>query len=64
VVVHFGNHPYNSHTLEKREQQLREGGNPFIAPTSWKEFIESTRQKTLKLAKENAELARQHQIDM
>ena len=64
VVVHFANHPYNSHTLEKREQQLREGGNPFIAPDSWKAFIEDTRKKTLKLIRENAELAQQHQIEM
>ena len=60
VVVHLGNHPYNNHTLEKREKQLREGGNPFIDAASWKEFIESMRQKTKQKMKENKELFRVH----
>ena len=41
VVVHLGNHPYNSRTMEKRRQQLQEGGNPFIAPDSWHTFLAS-----------------------
>ncbi len=64
VTVHLGNHPYNSHTLEKRERQLKEGGNPFIGTASWKEFMEDSRQKSLKIIEENAELARLHQIDL
>ena len=62
VVVHLGNHPYNSHTLEKREKQLKEGGNPFVDPTSWGEFIAHIRGKTQKLIEEDAELAKKHQI--
>ena len=64
VAVHLGNHPYNSHTLEKRERQLKEGGNPFVDTNSWKEFVEDIRQKSVKIIAENAELAREHQIDI
>ena len=64
VVVHLGNHPYNSHTLEKRERQLQEGGNPFVDAGSWTEFVEDIRQKSLKIIEENAELARLHQIEL
>jgi metallo-beta-lactamase class B len=60
VVVHLGNHPYNNHTLEKREKQLKEGGNPFIDPESWPSFVEDIRQKSLKVAEENAELEKQY----
>ena len=62
VTVHLGNHPYNNHTLEKRERQLREGGNPFVDAESWPSFVEDIRQKSLQIAAENAELARQHRI--
>lgn len=62
VVVHLGNHPYNSHTLEKRERQLKEGGNPFVDASTWPEFVADIRQKSLKIMEENAELARQHNI--
>ena len=64
VTVHLGNHPYNSHTLEKREKQLKEGGNPFVDAETWKEFVEDIRQKSLKIMEENAELARLHQINL
>ena len=62
VAVHLGNHPYNSHTLEKRERQLSEGGNPFVDPSSWKEFVENIRQKSLRIIEENTELVHLHQI--
>ena len=39
VTIHIGNHPGNNHTLEKRAKQLEEGGNPFISPDSWKNFL-------------------------
>ncbi len=39
VTVHLGNHPGNNKTLQKREKQLKEGGNPFIAPESWHKFL-------------------------
>ena len=64
VTVHLGNHPYNSSTLEKRERQLKEGGNPFVDTSTWPEFVANIRQKSLKIIEENKELARQHQIDL
>ena len=60
VQIHLGNHPANNHTLEKREQQLREGGNPFIDPAGWGNFISETREIFLKVIVENEELAKQH----
>ena len=39
VTVHLGNHPYNNYTIEKRERQLREGGNPCVDPDSWHSFL-------------------------
>ena len=62
VEVHLGNHPYNSHTLEKRERQLKEGGNPFVDASTWPEFVADIRQKSLKIMVENEELAREHHI--
>lgn len=56
VVVHLGNHPYNNHTLEKRAQQLEEGGNPFIDPDSWHEFLRDVQDKTKKLMQDNEAL--------
>lgn len=64
VAVHLGNHPYNSRTLQKRERQLKEGGNPFIDTSTWPEFVADIKQKSLKIIEENTELARQHQIDL
>ncbi len=64
VAVQLGNHPYNSNTLEKRERQLKEGGNPFVDTTTWPEFLAKIRKKSLMIIESNAELARQHQIDM
>lgn len=59
VVVHLGNHPYNSKTIQKREQQLAEGGNPFIAPDSWHEFLSGLRAKVEKIIIDNEKLDRQ-----
>ena len=63
VVVHLGNHPGNNKTLEKREQQIKEGGNPFIAPNSWHEFLSGLKARVQKIIKENeaikAEMAKQ-----
>lgn len=53
VVVHLGNHPYNSRTIEKREQQLKEGGNPFVAPNSWHDFLNELKTKVEKVIKDN-----------
>ena len=60
VEIHLGNHPANNHTLEKREQQLKEGGNPFIDPASWGNFIRETRAIFEQVIVENEEMARQH----
>jgi metallo-beta-lactamase class B len=64
VEVQLGNHPYNSKTLQKRERQLKEGGNPFVDATTWPEFVADTRNKALKIMEDNKELARQHQIEL
>ena len=61
VVVHLGNHPYNNRTLEKREQQLREGGNPFIAPDSWHTFLGDMKEKIKKIMADNAALEKEMQ---
>ncbi len=45
VEIHLGNHPYNNKTFEKREKQLREGGNPFINTESWHEFLTDLKGK-------------------
>lgn len=63
VDIHLGNHPANNHTLEKREKQLREGGNPFIDPESWGKFICETREIFQKIIVDNAELAKQHSAE-
>ena len=64
VAVHLGNHPGNNRTLQKRELQLKEGGNPFVDASSWLEFVTSLRQNSLKIIAENAELAHLHQIEL
>lgn len=56
VVIHLGNHPYNSCTLEKRAQQIKEGGNPFIAPDSWHWFLSDLKAKVEKKIEENEAL--------
>lgn len=60
VVVHLGNHPYNNHTLEKRKQQLEQGGNPFIAPESWHAFLSEMRGKVEKIIKDNEALEKEY----
>ncbi len=59
VVIHLGNHPYNSHTVEKREKQIEEGGNPFIAPDSWREFLLSLKETLKQIAENNKALERE-----
>lgn len=60
VVVHLGNHPGNNKTLQKREQQLQEGGNPFIDPDSWKLFLAELREKTVEIIAENEKKLLEH----
>lgn len=59
VVVHIGNHPYNNHTLEKRAKQLEEGGNPFVEPNSWRNFLSDMRTKIKKIIADNEEMERE-----
>ena len=59
VEVQLGNHPKNSSTFEKRERQLREGGNPFVDGTTWPAFLEETRRKTLEEIQRNEKLERE-----
>ena len=56
VVVHLGNHPYNSKTIEKRQEQLLHGGNPFVAPESWHNFLTELRGTVLRTIAENEKL--------
>ena len=47
VTLHLGNHPRNNLTVQKREQQLREGGNPFLDEgQSWKRLLDELREIT------------------
>lgn len=59
VVVHLGNHPSNNKTLQKREKQLKEGGNPFVAPQSWHDFLEELRMRVEKIIIENENLEKE-----
>ncbi len=59
VTVHLGNHPGNNKTLEKRDLQLKEGGNPFIAPDSWHTFLSSLREKVEKIITDNEKLEKE-----
>lgn len=56
VTVHIGNHPYNNKTFEKREKQLKEGGNPFMDSESWHGFLSEMKVKIKKVIAENEEL--------
>lgn len=53
VVFHLGNHPGNNKTLQKRKQQLEEGGNPFLAPDSWHAFLTELKENTLAVIEKN-----------
>ena len=59
VDIHLGNHPGNNRTLDKRAQQLRDGGNPFIDPTSWRTFLQKLRTDTETVIEQNAALERE-----
>ena len=59
VVIHLGNHPGNNRTLEKREQQLKEGGNPFIDPDGWREFLIGLKAKINAIIAQNEALEKQ-----
>jgi len=55
VTLHLGNHPANNRTVEKREQQLREGGNPFLDEgQSWQRQLDELRAATKEIMVKNA----------
>ena len=56
VVIHLGNHPYNNHTIEKREKQILNGGNPFVSPESWHTFLTDLKGKIKNVMAENEKL--------
>ena len=56
VVIHLGNHPGNNRTLEKRKQQIEEGGNPFIDASSWHAFLSELKNKVEKIIIKNEAL--------
>lgn len=59
VVVHLGNHPHNNQTIGKREQQLNEGGNPFVAPESWHNFLTWLKGRVEMVIEENEALKKE-----
>jgi len=59
VDIHLGNHPGNNHTLEKREKQLQEGGNPFIDGESWGNFLDELQKKAESIIADNEALVRE-----
>lgn len=45
VDVHLGNHVHNNKMEEKLEKRDREGGNPFVDPDCWGDFLRKTREE-------------------
>ena len=56
VDIHLGNHPANNRTLEKREKQVKDGGNPFIDESSWIEFLDSLESEVRTIILNNKKL--------
>ena len=56
VTVHLGNHPANNKTIEKREKQLENGGNPFVSSDSWTEFLNKLETTVEKVISDNLEM--------
>jgi len=56
VNIHLGNHPGNNQTLEKRQRQIDEGGNPFIDNNSWENFLNSIEERTKSIISNNDKL--------
>ena len=62
VTLHLGNHPGNNQTMQKREKQLREGGNPFLGAESWPDFLDGLERTVTRIAAENEEKKRIHGV--
>lgn len=56
VDIHLGNHPGNNKTLEKRQAQIENGGNPFIDENSWGDFLNSLEKRVRAIIEENNKL--------
>lgn len=54
VDVVLGNHPYNNHTLEKRQLQLQQGGNPFVDAEMWQSLLDKTKISFEKILAEDS----------
>lgn len=59
VMIHLGNHPANNNTVGRREQQLREGGNPFIDGNSWRKFLTGLQETVRRIIADNEALERE-----
>lgn len=59
VEVHLGNHPSDNRTVEKREKQQKEGGNPFIDSDSWCHFLNKRKGRVEQIIRDNAELEKE-----
>lgn len=65
VTLALSAHPAGNRILEKREQQLREGGNPFLDNgQSWQHRLDKERAFARKMIAENEETARLHNISL
>ena len=53
VDFHLGNHPANNNTFGRYEKMLKEGGNPFLNPEGWKNFLTELRQSVLGYIEQN-----------
>lgn len=56
VDIQLGNHPVNNRTFIKREKQLAQGGNPFIVPEDWQNFLSELKKKVEKLIEDNKKM--------
>ena len=59
VMIHLGNHPANNNTVGRREQQLQEGGNPFIDGNSWRNFLTGLQETIYQIIADNEALERE-----
>ena len=56
VDIHLGNHPGDNRVLDKREAQLREGGNPFIEKESWGRLLDTLEVRVKSVIEKNEKL--------
>ena len=61
VVVHLGNHLGDNDFNLKYNQMLKEGGNPFVAPNSWKKLLDYIKDLLNKTIDDNEKLLKELQ---